>query len=65
MRKRCCPHRAYVLTYKTKSHKENEQAFNGLIGNGGALKKTGPERAHGYEMLGVGSSGVGIQGGDI
>lgn len=31
----------------------------------GALKKTGSERAHGYEMLGVGSSGVGIQGGDI
>lgn len=45
--------------------RKNEQAFNGLIDNGGALKKTGPERAHGCEMLGVGSSGAGIQGRDI
>lgn len=42
--------------------RKNEQAFNGFTGT---LKKTGPGRARGYEMLGVGSSGVGIQGGDI
>lgn len=31
----------------------------------GALKKRGPERVHGYEMLGVESSGVDIQRGPL